>query len=62
MATVSDEERLLDEVERVVREAEDATKPLEVEPYRGRLFELFAMAFHAGLVVRSADDPQGELP
>lgn len=62
MATLSDEERLLDEIERVVRDAEAATKPLEVEPYRGRLFDLFGTAFHAGLVVRSADDPEGQLP
>ncbi|NQV27117.1 MAG: hypothetical protein HQ518_22445 [Rhodopirellula sp.] len=36
-------------LQEVVDEAEANTKPLEMEPYRGRLFELFVLANGAGL-------------
>lgn len=41
-------ERLLEEIDDLVFEAEEQTKPLEVEPFRGRLFELFVTAEGAG--------------
>ncbi len=41
---------LLNQVERVVLEAESESQPLEVDPLRGRLFEFFARAWEAGLV------------
>jgi pimeloyl-ACP methyl ester carboxylesterase len=41
---------LLNRVEGLVLDAEAETRPLELEPYRGQLFELFARAVEAGLV------------
>lgn len=41
-------ERIVSQVESLVREAEAENKPLEVDPYRGRLFELFVTAEGAG--------------
>jgi hypothetical protein len=41
-------ERLLEEIDDLVYEAEEQTKPLEVEPFRDRLFELFVTAEGAG--------------
>ena len=40
-------------IEQLILEAEAATKPLEVDPYRSRLFEFFVTADGAGLI---ADD------
>ena len=42
--------RILTSVSDLVLEAEKATKPLEVDPYRSRLFELFVTAHGAGYV------------
>ena len=42
-------------VANVVGEAEAATKPLELDPYRGQLFELFVMADAAGFVAEDAE-------
>lgn len=41
-------ERVIGQVEEVVLAAEAATRPLEVEPYRGRLFDVFVLAYRAG--------------
>lgn len=41
-------ERVVGQVEEVVLAAEEATRPLEVEPYRGRLFAVFVLAYRAG--------------
>ena len=41
---------IIEQIDRVVREAEEAGRPLEIEPFRGRLFELFVMADAADLV------------
>ncbi|MEZ6125155.1 MAG: hypothetical protein R3C49_18565 [Planctomycetaceae bacterium] len=41
---------ILDSIETLIREAQAATRPLEVDPYRSRLFELFVTADGAGLV------------
>lgn len=59
--TVSDvslASRILDQVDAIVQEAESATKPLELEPFRGRMFELFVTAEGAGCV---ADDAEQNL-
>jgi hypothetical protein len=39
---------ILNRVENVIRAAEQAVRPVEVDPYRGQLFELFVMADAAG--------------
>jgi hypothetical protein len=55
VAEVSLAANILQQVDDLVREAESATKPLEIEPYRSRLFELFVTADGAGLVSDAAD-------
>ena len=42
-------EHIASQLQEVVDEAEANTKPLEMDPYRGRLFELFVLANGAGL-------------
>lgn len=42
--------RILDQIDEVVLECERASRPLEVDPARGRLFELFVTAERAGCV------------
>lgn len=42
-------EHVASRLQEVVDEAEANTRPLEMEPYRGRLFELFVLANGAGL-------------
>lgn len=42
---------ILRSIDKLVQEAEAATRPLEVDPYRARLFEFFVTADGAGLVV-----------
>ncbi|MCA9057945.1 MAG: hypothetical protein KDA85_05580 [Planctomycetaceae bacterium] len=37
-------------IDELIRDARDAVRPLEVDPYRGRLFELFVTADGAGLI------------
>lgn len=41
---------ILSGVDKLLAEARETTKPLEIEPYRGRLFELFVTADGAQLV------------
>lgn len=41
---------ILKGIESVLEEAQKATKPLEVDPYRSQLFELFVTADGAGLI------------
>ena len=43
-------DEILDDVERLARFAEQSQKPLEVDPFRSQLFELFAAADAAGFV------------
>lgn len=43
-------EFILHRVDQMVRQAEGAARPLEVDPYRAQLFELFVTAEGAGLV------------
>lgn len=47
--------RILDAVDLVVKEAEQTSQPLEIDPARGRLFELFAAAEAAGCLVEGAE-------
>jgi hypothetical protein len=41
---------ILSQIDLLVREAEETQKPLELDPLRGRLFELFVMADAADLL------------
>jgi len=41
-------ERIVDRIEEILREAEETTRPLEVDPSRKRLFELFVTVEGAG--------------
>ncbi len=55
---------LIEQIDHVVRDAEEAGKPLEIDPYRGRLFELFVMADAADLLkdaVNENDPPKVDL-
>ena len=49
-------DRILDRIEALILEAEQSTKPLEVDPLRGQLFELFVTANGAGYT-REGSDP-----
>lgn len=51
-------ERILNQVEELILQSEQEQKPLEVEPFRSRLFELFVTAEGAGYV---ADDATPDL-
>jgi hypothetical protein len=46
---------LLERIHGLLVDAERTTKPLEVEPFRARLFELFVLADAAGLTGDDAD-------
>lgn len=48
-------EQIVDQVEALVAEAETAGQPIEVDPYRKQLFELFVTAEGAGYVVDGGD-------
>ncbi|WP_232105610.1 hypothetical protein [Gimesia panareensis] len=48
-------EDIVRRVANLVSEAEAATKPLELDPYRSQLFELFVMADAAGFVSEDAE-------
>lgn len=48
-------DRITDQIDELVREAEEHTHPLEIDPYRDRLFELFVTAEGAGLIRDGAD-------
>ncbi len=47
---------IVDRVETVILTAEEAQQPLEVDPYRDQLFELFVMAEAAGFVFDDDED------
>ena len=38
------------QIQSIIEEAEEKTRPLEMDPYRGQLFELFVVAEGAGLL------------
>jgi hypothetical protein len=46
---------IINRVENLMREAEQAGKPLEVDPYRDQLFELFVTAEGAGFLEEDSD-------
>ncbi len=46
---------ILDRIESILLEAEEKVRPLEIDPYRGQLFELFVMADAAGFLKEDAD-------
>ena len=46
---------LLEQIGSLIDEAEQATRPLEVDPYRSRLFELFVMADASGFLIEDGD-------
>ncbi|MDB5339253.1 MAG: hypothetical protein JWN70_4872 [Planctomycetaceae bacterium] len=48
-------DQIIEDLERIVLDADRATKPLELPPYRPQLFELFARATATGLVHEDAD-------
>jgi hypothetical protein len=43
------------QIQTIIEEAEENTRPLELEPFRGRLFELFVVADGAGLLDEKLD-------
>jgi hypothetical protein len=58
---------ILDRIESLLLDAETTMRPLELDPYRGKLFELFVTAHAAGLMAEggeadlSADGVSGHL-
>ena len=46
---------LLDRIDQLIREAEAQVKPLELEPYRSQLFEMFVLADASGLMTSDAE-------
>ena len=46
---------IVNRVETIIHEAEAASQPLEVDPYRGQLFELFVTAEGAGFLLEDAE-------
>jgi len=48
-------EQILDDLAVIILDANQATKPLELPPYRPQLFELFARAVATGLVQEDAE-------
>ncbi|REJ88618.1 MAG: hypothetical protein DWQ34_02635 [Planctomycetota bacterium] len=54
-ATTALARNLLDSLDALIAHARDEDKPLEVDPFRGELFELFVTAEAAGLVQEEAD-------
>ncbi|MEZ6061893.1 MAG: hypothetical protein R3C19_16230 [Planctomycetaceae bacterium] len=46
---------ILDSIERLIDEAQAAVRPLEIDPYRARLFEMFVTADGAELVTSDED-------
>ncbi|QDT37090.1 hypothetical protein [Stratiformator vulcanicus] len=47
--------QVLDRIESILLEAESEEKPLEIEPFRGRLFELFVIADGGGFLKEDAE-------
>ncbi len=53
---------LLNRLDALIQDAEVQTKPLELEPYRSQLFELFVLADASGLMCESSQpdlSPEG---
>lgn len=47
--------QIIEEVEAIILEAHRTGKPLELDPYRGQLFELFVTANGAGFLTEDAE-------
>lgn len=47
--------QITEEVESVILDAQHTSKPLELDPYRGQLFELFVTANGAGFLTEDAE-------
>jgi hypothetical protein len=54
---------ILSQIDLVVREAEESQRPLELDPLRSRLFELFVMADGADLIkeAQPGEPPENDL-
>ena len=48
-------DHILNRLEELILDADRQTKPLELEPYRGQLFELFVLAEGAGYTKEGSD-------
>lgn len=48
-------ENVIAQIQAIIEEAEEKVRPLEMEPFRGRLFELFVVADGAGLLDENAE-------
>lgn len=57
-ADSSHAESIFNRLEELLRDAERQVKPLELDPFRGRIFELFVEAYQAGY---TADDSEPDL-
>lgn len=47
--------RIVEQVDALIARTEEATRPIEIDPYRKELFDLFVQADRAGLTDDSAD-------
>lgn len=47
--------RIVEQVDALISRTEEATRPIEIDPYRKELFDLFVQADRAGLTVAGAD-------
>ena len=48
-------DNVIAQIQAIIEEAEEKVRPLEMEPFRGRLFELFVVADGAGLLDENAE-------
>lgn len=48
------QDEILFQIDRLITEAEENTRPLEIDPARGKLFELFVTAHGAGFLSEDA--------
>jgi hypothetical protein len=55
MTDASLAESIYSRLETVLRDAETQVKPLEIEPFRGQLFELFVTAHGAGYTAENSE-------
>ncbi|MCG6155492.1 hypothetical protein [Rubinisphaera margarita] len=55
MQTAPLHEVLVNQVEEILRRSEEKSQPLEVDPIRGELFELFVVAHGAGFLEENAE-------
>ena len=55
MVAASLDVRILNQIEDILCDAEETTRPLEIDPYRGQLFELFVTSQGAGYLDEGSD-------